>query len=63
MELKKTTKIEGILPLFLYLFFAICWIVNIIKFFNCDFRATYSDEVVHAVGVIVPPASMLTVWF
>ena len=41
---------------------AAAWITNAYKLTDCDFEAPYKCEVVHAVGVFVPPASIATVW-
>ena len=40
----------------------ILWVVNVVKFTNCDFQAPYRCEVIHAVG-LVPPIQLITVWF
>lgn len=47
----------------IWLFFAICWIVNIVKLVQCDFEAPYKDEIIHTIGLVVPPTSVVTVWF
>ena len=39
------------------------WSFNIYKLTQCDFTAPYKDEIVHAIGVFIPPASLITVWF
>ena len=44
------------------IFIAICWIVNLIKFTNCDFKSDYRCEAIHGVGLI-PYISSVTVWF
>ena len=41
----------------------VTWIVNLVKLINCDFYAPFKEEIIHAVGVIIPPASFITVWF
>lgn len=38
------------------------WIWNGVKFINCDFEADYKCEVIHGAGVVIPPASFITVW-
>ena len=30
------------------------WILNVIKFCKCDFKAPYKAEVIHAIGVVTP---------
>ena len=39
------------------------WFWNIARFVSCDFRSDYRCEVIHGIGVFVPPASFITVWF
>lgn len=41
---------------------ALSWCVNVYKLVNCDFEPSWKGEIIHAVGVFVPPASILTVW-
>lgn len=36
---------------------------NLIKFLDCDFKPDYKCEAIHAVGVFVPPLSLITFWF
>jgi hypothetical protein len=43
--------------------FAMAWIINIAKFFNCDFDAPYKEEVIHFLGIIIAPGSIITAWF
>ena len=37
------------------------WVKNIVKLSECDFKAPYKAEVVHAVGLI-PHVGMVTGW-
>lgn len=39
------------------------WLWNFVKFTSCDFEPNYRCEVIHGVGIIVPPTAMVTVWF
>lgn len=39
------------------------YITNAVKFFNCDFNTPLKCEIVHGIGVFVPPVSVVTVWF
>lgn len=39
------------------------FIVNFVKLTNCDFESNYKCEVIHGLGVVVPPFSYITVWF
>ncbi len=39
------------------------WIWNGVKFASCDFESDYKCEAIHGIGIIIPPASLITVWF
>lgn len=47
----------------IWLYIGISWIVNAFAFFNCDFESSYKDEIIHGVGLFIPPLSGITVWF
>ena len=38
------------------------YLVNGYKFTECDFEPNYKCEALHGVGVVVPPASYVTMW-
>ena len=44
---------------------ALCapWIINVAKFIDCDFESDYRCEAIHGIGVVIPPAAFITVWF
>jgi hypothetical protein len=37
--------------------------INGYKLANCDFKSNYKCEAIHAIGVVIPPAAFITVWF
>ena len=39
------------------------WIYNGFKLASCDFESSYKCEVIHGAGLIIPPISVITVWF
>lgn len=43
--------------------FLLPWPINAYKLSNCDFKSDYKCEVMHGIGVFVPPAAIVTVWF
>jgi hypothetical protein len=45
------------------LMFAAAWLINLFKLFDCDFDAPYKEEVIHFIGLFIPPASIITAWF
>lgn len=40
-----------------------CWLWNVTKLVRCDFEPNYKCEILHTAGLVVPPASIVTVWF
>lgn len=52
-----------ILQALFYLYFIVCYIVNLVQFFNCDFASPYKEEIIHGVGVLTYFAAGVTVWF
>ena len=54
-------KLILLLPIIVLGFTPYVW--NGYKLSNCDFEANYKCEAIHGVGVIVPPASLITMWF
>jgi hypothetical protein len=45
------------------LFLIVAWFVNVSQLLGCDFKAPYKCEVIHTIGVFVPPAQAVTVFF
>jgi len=41
----------------------ICWTVNLLRLSSCDFQSPYRCEIMHGIGVVVVPMSVITVWF
>lgn len=41
----------------------VSWVINLSQLINCDFEAPYKCEVIHAVGVFIPPTQVITVFF
>ncbi len=39
------------------------YVWNGVKLANCDFESPYKCEAIHGIGVVVPPSSIITVWF
>ena len=51
-------KITGIISLIIIMH----WGVNLYQGLNCDFEAPYKCEAIGAIGVFIPPASLVTVY-
>lgn len=47
----------------IWIFVGIFWIMNLIELFNCDFETPFKEEVIHLIGVFIPPLSVITFWF
>jgi hypothetical protein len=54
---------KALIGLILFVLLTAPWVVNMVKFTNCDFGPDYKCEVLHGAGVFVPPLSFITVWF
>ena len=57
---------DNILVILIYgvaIFLISVWPYNLYKFVSCDFEPDYKCEAVHGIGIIVPPASFVTVFF
>jgi hypothetical protein len=39
------------------------YVWNGYKLSNCDFESNYKCEAIHGIGVVIPPAAFITVWF
>ena len=59
----KFELVMGVVALTLLVGFAGVWIYNLNQLMDCDFEEDYKCEVIHIAGVLVPPASIITVWF
>lgn len=40
-----------------------CWFGNLFGLLSCDFESDYKCEVTHGIGVVIPYAAPITVWF
>lgn len=39
------------------------YLYNGYKLAGCDFEPNYKCEGIHVIGVVIPPAAFITVWF
>lgn len=56
-------KLTGFWVILFYIYWAVAWVVNLIKFIGCDFDSPWKDEIIHGVGVFFALPSLVTVWF
>ena len=54
---------SGIIVLVIVAIIVTPWFINLNKFINCDFESDLRCEAIHGAGVIMPPASYVTVFF
>lgn len=40
-----------------------CWVGNLVALAEQDFESPYKSEVVHGIGVVIPWASIITVFY
>ena len=45
-----------------WLFVAVSWITNLVKFVKCDFEAPYKTEIIRSIGIPIPVVGMVTAW-
>jgi len=59
---KVTLSLGGMILVIAFMIFSVCaFLVNAYKLFQCDFNTPLKCEIVHTIGVVVPPLSMITV--
>lgn len=63
MKTNETHPVTAGCLLIIYLVFTIAWVINLVKLVQCDFEAPYKDEIIHTIGLVDPPTSLVTVWF
>ena len=47
----------------LWLIVLVAYINNLIDLFSCDFETPFKEEIIHLIGVFIPPASLITCWY
>lgn len=60
--MKKLLSLSALMSITFYIYFAITYIINLVQFFKCDFASPYKDEIIHGIGVFIPPLNCVTVW-
>lgn len=61
--MKKSSFLVVVIYFLGWIYLIISWIVNLVKFINCDFSSPYKDEIIHGLGIFIAPISMITCWF
>lgn len=51
-----------IFKILLFAYILTCWIITIVKFFECDFKEPYKEEIIRGVSIAIAPISAVTVW-
>jgi hypothetical protein len=59
--MKTTVETLILVQLIIVAVMGVGWVKNVIKLADCDFKAPYKAEIIHAVG-LVPPVGMVTGW-
>ncbi len=54
---------KALMLVIVFMLLAAPWVINAVKFAGCDFESNYKCEAIHGIGVFIPPASWVTVWF
>lgn len=63
--MKKQLTTIALLQVSIGLTIWVCWIGNIYRLSQCDFdpKGSWRGEAFHVLGVVIPPVSVITVWF
>lgn len=61
--MKKEVFFSLIIPFVFWVYLIGSWVVNVVKFCKSDFDAPFKEEIIHGLGIILPPISMITCWF
>jgi len=56
-------SILGFSVIVFVIFSVLSWPINLYRLTGCDFESDYKCEIMHGVGVVIPPSSFITVWF
>ena len=59
----KNENSSSYLVILIYLIFIALYAVNVIKLIKCDFEPSYKEEIIHTIGVVLPPASVFTAFY
>ena len=63
MKKQKGFTLVELMVIVVFIAGVVPWIWNGFKFASCDFESNYKCEVIHGIGVLVPPTAIITVWF
>lgn len=63
MKKQKGFTVVELLVLIVLVFCIGGWVWNAVKLASCDFESNYKCELLHGTGLVVPPLSIVTVWF
>jgi len=60
---KVTLSLGGMILVTVFMLFSVCaFLINAYKLTQCDYESPWKCEAVHALGLVVPPLSLITVW-
>jgi len=60
---KVTLSLGGMILVITFMLYAVCaFLINAYKLTQCDWETPIKCEAVHALGLVVPPLSLITVW-
>lgn len=52
----------GLAWLLFWIVTGVCWVINLVQLVSCDFEGPWREEIIHLIGLIIAPASIVTVW-
>lgn len=65
MKNQKGVTLVEMLFVIIVVFILAVWPTNFYRLTQCDFsmQKDWKCEIIHGIGVLIPPASFITVWF
>ena len=63
MKIQTGSILIGLFTALWIIFSLGAWIWNATKLASCDFNAPYKCELIHSIGLVLPPIAIITVWF
>jgi len=58
----KTTGLLSLITLIIFMTLTLGYIINIFKFANSNFEKPYKREIIHGLGIFIPPIGSIIGW-
>lgn len=61
--MKLTALSYYLIELIIWLYFVICWFINLIQLIQCNWEAPFKEEAIKAIGAFTGLGAGFTVWY